>query len=257
MLHEGRRCPVRPEAISCTKEGAKRKGNHGYFTVRVCYNGQKYFFSDNTAGRGVAIMKNYRAFIVSVLFILFAGNSVFAEELDIQHYFDEGNSYFNEGKYDKAVESYNRVIALYPDFNQGYYNRGLAYYKMGRYDEAVADYSRVISSTSGNEDLYNNRAIAYLRKGDYENAVRDYTALISLNPRFPDAYHNRGIAYANVGKYDEAIEDYNRVISMKPKDPNIYFSRGIAYAKKAMVDFRRACDMGSQPACENLRQLSK
>ncbi|RPI35513.1 MAG: tetratricopeptide repeat protein, partial [Nitrospiraceae bacterium] len=75
--------------------------------------------------------------------------------------------------------------------------------------------------------------------------------------RFPDAYHNRGIAYANVGKYDEAIEDYDRVISLRPKDPNIYFSRGVAYAKKAMVDFRRACDMGNQLACENLKQLSK
>jgi len=60
-----------------------------------------------------------------------------------------------------------------------------------------------------------------------------------------------------LGKFDEAIEDYNRVIAMKPKDPNIYLSRGIAFTKKAMVDFRRACDMGSQLACDNLKQLSR
>ena len=150
------------------------------------------------------------------------------------------------------------LIAIYPDFIQGYYNRGLAYYKAGKYDEAVADYSRVISSTpDANAELYNNRAIAYLKKGDYENAVKDYSTVISMNPRLPEAYHNRGIAYANIGKYDEAIEDYNRVISMKPKDLNVYLSRGVAYTKKAMADFRRACDAGSQLACDNLKQLSK
>jgi len=74
--------------------------------------------------------------------------------------------------------------------------------------------------------------------------------VLALNARFPDAYHNRGIAYANVGKFDEAIEDYNRVIAMKSKDPNIFLSRGVAFTKKAMEDFRRACDMGSQLACD-------
>jgi len=240
------------------KQGQNRLGSVMMVILpRVFVIMTENFVSDTTNGKGVAIMKNFRAFMVSFLFILFAGNAGFAGELDIQHYFDEGNNYFNEGKYDKAIASYSRLIALYPDYNQGYYNRGLAYYKVGKYDEAIADYSRVISSTSGNDDLYNNRAIAYLRKGDYENAIRDYTTLISLNSRFPDAYHNRGIAYANVGRYDEAIADYDRVISLKPKDPNIYFSRGVAYAKKAMVDFRRGCDMGNQLACENLKQLSK
>jgi tetratricopeptide (TPR) repeat protein len=206
---------------------------------------------------GSAIMKNCRAFIIMFLFIFFA-NPAFAGDLDIQHYFDEGNTYFNEGQYKKAIESYSRLIAIYPDFIQGYYNRGLAYYKAGKYDEAVADYSRVISSPAdANAELYNNRAIAYLKKGDYENAVKDYSTVISINPRLPDAYHNRGIAYANNGKYDEAIEDYNRVISMKPKDLNVYLSRGVAYTKKAVADFRRACDAGSELACDNLKQLSR
>jgi len=59
------------------------------------------------------------------------------------------------------------------------------------------------------------------------------------------------------GKYDEAIEDYNRVIAIQTKDPNVYLSRGVAYTKKAMADFRWACDMGNQPACDNLKQLSR
>ncbi len=53
-----------------------------------------------------------------LLFIFFA-NTSFAGDLDMQHYFDEGNTYFNEGQYAKAIESYNRLIAIYPDFIAG------------------------------------------------------------------------------------------------------------------------------------------
>jgi len=227
----------------------------GFFAAGVCYNNM--VLASNAWGKGVEIMKYYKAFIFMVLFI-FLAHTAFAGDLDVQHYFDEGNAYFNEGQYKKAIESYSRLIAIYPDFIQGYYNRGLAYYKSGKYDEAVADYSKVISSPAdANAELYSNRAIAYLKKGDYENAVKDYSTVISINPRLPEAYHNRGIAYANTGKYDEAIEDYNRVISMKPKDLNVYLSRGVAYTKKAMADFRKACDEGNQLACDNLKQLSK
>ena len=194
-------------------------------------------------------MKYYKAFIIVFLFI-FLAETAFAGDLDIQHYFDEGNTYFNEGQYNKAIESYSRLVAIYPDFIQGYYNRGLAYYKAGKYDEAVADYSRVISSSAdANAELYSNRAIAYLKKGDYENAVKDYSTVISINPRLPEAYHNRGIAYANTGKYDEAIEDYNRVISMKPKNLNVYLSRGVAYTRKRwLTSGRHAMRAANLPA---------
>jgi tetratricopeptide (TPR) repeat protein len=237
--------------------GAFRKKIPRWFFCCECYN-RKSVLSDNTEGMGVVRMKNCKVFIIIYLFVFFSGNTVVAGEIDIQHYFDEGNTYFNDGKYDKAIEAYSRLIAIYPDFIQGYYNRGLAYYRAGKYDKAVADYSRVISSPAEpNAELYSNRAIAYLKKGDYENALKDYSTVISMNPRLPDAYHNRGIAYANIGKYDDAIEDYNRVISMKPNDMNVYFSRAVAYTKKAMADFKKACDAGSQLACDNFKQLSK
>lgn len=209
------------------------------------------------SGKERVTMIRYRVFMLLLIGLLCAGSAAFPADMGLQRHFDEGNTYFNEGQYGKAIESYNRVLALSPDFQQAYYNRGLAYYKAGKYDEAIADYSRVVSTGSDNADIYNNRALAYLKKGDFESAISDYTKVISLNSRYSDAYHNRGIAYANIGKFDEAIEDYNRGIALKPKDPNIYLSRGVAYTKKAMADFRRACDMGSQFACDNLKQLSR
>ena len=252
------KCLRRHTGPRLRKHAAPRRASFPGGILRRMFAIMNRHASKNTnGGKGISTMIHYKAFMLIVLCILCAGNIAFAAEPDIQRHFDEGNSYFNEGQYGKAIESYNRVVALYPDFVQAYYNRGLAYYKAGKYDEAIADYSRVVSTTSGNADIYNNRALAYLKKGEFENAISDYTKVLALNSRYPDAYHNRGIAYANVGKFDEAIADYNRVIAINPKDPNIYLSRGVAFTKKAMEDFQRACDMGSKFACENLKQLSR
>jgi tetratricopeptide (TPR) repeat protein len=199
--------------------------------------------------------------VISVV-ILVASLLVFvraaaAADQDAQFYFDRGNSHLNEGDYAKAIESYSRVISIYPGFDQAYFNRGLAYDKNGQYEEAVSDFTKVISVHPENAELYSNRALAYLKLKQYENAIEDYNKVVALSPDSADAYHNRGIAYAHMGKYDKAMSDYNKALDIRPDDGNIYASRGVSYVKKAMEDFRRACDAGIRYACDNLAQLSK
>jgi Flp pilus assembly protein TadD len=67
---------------------------------------------------------------------------------------------------------------------------------------------------------------------------------------------NRGIAYSHNKQYDEAISDYNSAIALKVNYETAYFNRGISYIRKAAADFKKACDMNIQPACENLKQIT-
>lgn len=195
------------------------------------------------------------AFLIVCLFAV-SETASSKELLGVQYYFDAANAYFNDGKYDDAIRSYSQAISVDPGFAQAYHNRGLSYYRKGQYDDAIADYSKVISDFKPNAGVYQSRGLAYLRKGQYGKSIEDYSKAISLEPGSPDAYHNRGIAYANTGKYDEAIGDYDKVLSIR-KDANVYASRGIAFAKKAMADFKKACDMGNKDACSDLKQLSQ
>jgi tetratricopeptide (TPR) repeat protein len=189
--------------------------------------------------------------------LLLSVRAAATHDQDAQFYFDRGNSHFNEGDYAKAIGAYSRVISISPGFDQAYFNRGLAYYRNGQYGKAVSDFSRVISGHPENAELYSSRALAYLKLKQYENAIEDYNKVIALNPGSADAHHNRGIAYAHMEKYDRALSDYSEALDIRPGDGNIYASRGVAYVKKAMEDFRRACEAGIRYACDNLAQLSK
>ena len=58
-------------------------------------------------------------------------------------YSNRGLDYYdNKGQYDKAIEDYNRAIALDPNYASAYFNRGLAYEMLGNKSMAISDYRK-------------------------------------------------------------------------------------------------------------------
>jgi Tfp pilus assembly protein PilF len=80
---------------------------------------------------------------------------------------------FEEGKTGEAIDHYNKVIRIKPDFALAYYNRGLAYAKLGRYQSAVEDFNKAISLKQDDVDTYDNRANAYFNLGKKELGCYD------------------------------------------------------------------------------------
>ena len=50
----------------------------------------------------------------------------------------------NEGRYDEAIEKYNKAIELNPNYAIAYAGRGQAYFKLGQYDLAIPDLAKAI-----------------------------------------------------------------------------------------------------------------
>ena len=44
------------------------------------------------------------------------------------------------GRYEDAIESYRRAIAINPDYSEAHCNLGWALSNMGRYEEAIESY---------------------------------------------------------------------------------------------------------------------
>ena len=125
------------------------------------------------------------------------------------------------GQYQLAIEDFNKVIAIKPNYAYAYYNRGIVYAKTGRYQLAIEDY---------------NKAIA-------------------IEPDYVDAYNNRGIAYCVFGRYRRAVEDFNEAIRLKPDDAGSYNNRGTVYLNQGIkelgcYDAQKACALGD---CEILK----
>lgn len=99
---------------------------------------------------------------------------------------------------EKAIEHYNRVIGLKPDYPEAYYNRGNVYGDMNKLDQAIQDHSKAIGLKPDLAGAYNNRGNAYSKKGDMERALEDSKVAEALAEKskgcriFCDAFGNCG-----------------------------------------------------------------
>ncbi len=157
------------------------------------------------------------------------------KELRAELAFQQGNVFMMLGQMDKAIERYSHGIGLNPNNAGAYNNRGVTYVEKGNLDHAIEDFNTVID-LKPNYAAYNNRGLAYDKKGDFNRAIEDYTKAIGLKPNYADTYTHRGIAYDKKGDYDRAIKDFAKVINLKPDYAGAYYNYGSAYIKKGDYD---------------------
>lgn len=155
-------------------------------------------------------------------------------------YHQRGLAYEKLGDHVRALEDYNKAIAIGPRYAYMYNNRGLVHEKLGNYKEAIADLDKAISLTPGNSKVYDNRGSVYLKLGDYQKAIEDFNSAISLNPKDAKSYTNRGFAYEESGDIKKALEDYNKAIVLDPGYAYSYNNRGFVYGK--LGNFRQAIE---------------
>ncbi len=165
-------------------------------------------------------------------------------------HYDQGITYLQKGKLNKAISEFNKAVELNPENPDVYYNRGLAYIKKEQYDLAISDNTKAIELNPMANKAYYNRGLAYHDEGQLDKAFSDYTMAIELNPKDLYSYNNRGNVYRTKGQYDQAISDYTKAIEINPRIAKIYSNRGFACYKKgqhdrACFDWKRACELGS------------
>src|SRR5438552_448088 len=51
---------------------------------------------------------------------------------------EQGDAYFDEAKYDKALQSYQQAVKAKPDYAEAYLNIGQTLFNLGKFDDAIA-----------------------------------------------------------------------------------------------------------------------
>jgi tetratricopeptide (TPR) repeat protein len=82
-------------------------------------------------------------------------------------YYQRGSTYYQEKDYPKALEQFDQVIELDPNFTKAYYQRGLAYGKLNQHQKAIAQFDQVIQN-------HPEHGVAYFARGNESYQVKDY-----------------------------------------------------------------------------------
>ena len=175
--------------------------------------------------------------------------------------FYKGLTYQDTDKYDKAIEQYDKSIALNPNSAQAFINRGAAKYSLDQHEDAIKDaikdFDKAIRLNPDHASAYLNRGAAKYSLDQHVEAIKDFDKAIRLNPDNTAAYNNRGYTKYSLGQHVEAIKDYDKAIRLNPDYAADYLNRGLAYLainqpEEARRDFETARDLAQQAGDENL-----
>jgi protein O-mannosyl-transferase len=91
-----------------------------------------------------------------------------------------------------------------------YNNRGLSFVEMGQQEKAIEDFDRAIALDSRFPFAYNNRGVALYKMGQLDGAMKDLNTAISLNQNNASAFRHRGFVYLKIGQTEAAVADLKK-----------------------------------------------
>jgi tetratricopeptide (TPR) repeat protein len=137
-------------------------------------------------------------------------------------------------RHDEALASYDRAIALQPDFARAYSNRGVVLADMQRHEEAVASHDRAIALRPEFAEAHSNRGVVLAALLRHEEALASFDRAIALQPNNAAPHYNRAKLLADLRRLDEALTSYDHAIARQPAYVEAHYNRA-----KVLADLRR------------------
>lgn len=102
-------------------------------------------------------------------------------------YHNIGSVYFHKGQYLKAIENYQKALAVEPSYLQAYYDLASAYEAIHRDEEAIQTYHQILRIDPQSWDAHLDLAKLYIRLNRHQEAVKELETVIQQDPRSPMA----------------------------------------------------------------------
>lgn len=132
-------------------------------------------------------------------------------------YVIEGNKFYRENKFDKALPEYMRALELESNNTIANFNLGNTYFRSKQYEEAAKTY-------------------------DY-NIANDTNQTLKQN-----GFYNKGVSLSKLNKLEESIEAYKMAVKLDPADSNARVN-----LQKALLELKKK----SPPPPEKKEQQKK
>jgi tetratricopeptide (TPR) repeat protein len=166
---------------------------------------------------------------------------------------NRGNAYIAKGDFDRAIEDFDRSIALDQTYAKPHNNRGVALMRKGEYGLAVEAFDEAIRLNPNYGNAYANRGGAYVKKADYARASRDYDEAVRLNPGLHAGWQGRCWAQAILGELSAALDACNRALESGLSHAATHDSLGLIHLKmdqpaEAIGDYSAALQLNPKLA---------
>ncbi len=160
-----------------------------------------------------------------------------------------GEIYAGDGRSDRAIECFERVIALAPRWPQGFFTLARHYEAEERDGDALRAYSQGLALAPSDAQARNNyEKLAIktaLARGKPVALTLDLGQTVAIDPSSAASYYQLGLRYLRNDEADAAAATLEQAVALQPSDDAAQLFLGLAYTslgahEKAEAAYRRA-----------------
>lgn len=130
-------------------------------------------------------------------------------------------------RFEGADSTFNALLRVYPNFDDGYTARGRLKLLRGDTIAALADLDKAIDISRAQLNAYLMRAEVASKQAQWEKALSDMDAAVKLRPEMGDLYLNRAYIRYNADDFFGAMSDYNYLLELEPYNSGALFNRAL------------------------------
>jgi Flp pilus assembly protein TadD len=147
-----------------------------------------------------------------------------------------GIGYLDQLQYADAIQAFNEVVKLRPDYADGYTNIALTEIQWEKYGSARASIERALLLSPNNARALYYAALLERRAGHPDAEVADLLEVVRQYPDSRDARRELGISYYQLHNYDEAMREFVELQRIDPDDLAAHYNLSILYRRAGMQD---------------------
>ncbi|MEI9921687.1 MAG: tetratricopeptide repeat protein [Bacteroidota bacterium] len=161
----------------------------------------------------------------------------------------------NAGLLDEAIDDS-------PNMPSAYAQRAYSNFQKGNFAKALEDYDKAIALDDSEPEYFLARGMTHERLNDPQKAYDDYSAAIKLKENFDKAYLNRGNILIKLELFKEAVDDYTNAIKYSPNNSSAYFNRALAFSylnqgEVACDDLIKSAQLGAKVPSDIKQNICK
>ena len=140
------------------------------------------------------------------------------------------------GHLDDPIKSYKRSLEIDPDYAEAHNNLGNVLKDLGRLDEAFESFEKALAINPEYLEAYYSLGIVLFDLGQLNEAAQSYQKAIEINPSFTQAHNNLGNTFAEQGQLNDAIQSYQKAIEINPNYSEAYNNLGNVFIEHGQLD---------------------
>jgi len=145
-----------------------------------------------------------------------------------------GIGFLDQLQYDDAIQAFEQVVKLRPDYKDGYINVGLTYIEWEKYPAARAPLEKALSLKPDDARALYYLALVERRERHSEAEVADLKRVVEQFPQSRDARRELGISYYQQDKVEEAMEQFKALQAIDPDDLAAHYNLAVLYRRAGM-----------------------